>query len=511
MTWLFFVGPPTVGLIAGYLSYTLYLGYKRRGAEQKADEILRAARAESEQTPEEIERKREKLDRYRESIKDDIARLEDSLDSQRDRLESLEERVGNRTDIAEKLRDEVRDLEERIRDRKDKLQDLTQERVRILEEKSETSREELLNSLEDEILSESELVARDLKSNRVEAVEANKRKISERVVNRIINRCDVTTPVEVPSAVLKFPDDDAYEQFEEFYEGNKDELIEAIDSDVRFEDDQDMAVVETLEPIQKEIAHRTLNNLIQQKKFNFDLVPEGIERYTRQVKSECERAAREAINNARIDTVPDELVELLGVLKFRTSYGQQQLVHSIEVSQLGGLMAEEIGADADVTRRAGLLHDVGKAVDRQREQGHAVIGAELTEEAGESDVVVNAVGSHHGDMEAEYVESVLVGAADAISGSRPGVRRENVTNYSERIESLRELAGERRGIRKVHAMNAGRELRIRVNRQVIDDSEMEELARSIAQDIEEELTYSGQIKVNTIRETKITRDVRTND
>lgn len=510
MTWLF-VSLPVLSVIAGYLSYTLYLRYKRQRAEQKADEIIQEAREDSTETPEELEQKRRNLERYRESIKEDIARLEDSLESQRDRLGSLRERVANRTEISEKLQNEIDDVRQEIRDRREQLQQLTKERVRILEEKSETSREELLDSLEDEILSENELVGRDLKSNRVESVEANKRKISERIVNRTINRCDVTTPVEVPSAVLKFPDDDAYEQFEEFYEEHQEELIEAIDSDVRFEDDQDMAVVETLEPIQKEIAHRTLNNLIQQKKFNFDLVPEGIDRYTRQVKSECERAAREAINNARLDEVPDELVELLGVLKFRTSYGQQQLVHSIEVCQLGGLMAEEIGADADVTRRAGLLHDVGKAVDRQRDQGHAVIGAELTEEAGESDVVANAVGSHHGDMEAEYVESVLVAAADAISGSRPGVRRENVTNYSERIESLRELAGERRGIRKVHAMNAGRELRIRVNRQVIDDSEMEELARSIAHDIEEELTYSGQIKVNTIRETKITRTVKTND
>jgi ribonuclease Y len=510
VSWIYFAGLLAFGVLGGYLSYGLLDYYRRQQAEQKAEEILAEARALSEETPDEIKQKKKELDRYRESLKEDIERLEDQVESLQERLESLSERIDNRSDIAEKIQGEVEDLRSRVQEKRDKLEELVEERNETLQEKAERSRDDLLDSLEDEILSENKLVARDLKSNRVNSMEGRKRKTSKRILGRTLNRCDVTTPVEVPSAVLKFPDDDAYDQFQEFYEEHQEELIEAIDSDVRFEEDQSMAVVETLKPIKKEIAHRTLNNIIQQKKFNFELIPEGIERYTRQVQSECERAAREAIKDTGVQDVPEELLELLGVLKFRTSYGQQQLVHSLEVAHLGGLMAQEIGADADVTRRAGLLHDVGKAIDRQREQGHAVIGAELTEEAGEPDVVVNAVGSHHGDMEPEYVESILVAAADAISGSRPGVRRENVTNYSERIESLRELAGERKGIRKVYAMNAGRELRIRVDRHVINDSEMEDLAKEIAEDIESELTYSGQIKINTIRETKITENINTN-
>jgi ribonuclease Y len=265
-----------------------------------------------------------------------------------------------------------------------------------------------------------------------------------------------------------------------------------------------MAVVETLEPVQKEIAHRTLNNIIQQKKFYFELVEDGIERYTSQVKNEQKRAAHEAMNDCRVSDVPERLVELLGVLQFRTSYGQHQLVHSREVAHLGSLMAEEIGADPDLTRRAGLLHDIGKAIDRQRDKGHAVIGAEIAEEEGEHPIVVNGIGSHHGDMEPNSVESLLVAAADAISGSRPGARRENVTNYSERIQALLELAQNRRGVKKVNAMNAGRELRVRVNNKQIRDEDMEQLARDIARDIEDELTYSGEIKINTIRETHIT-------
>jgi ribonuclease Y len=510
VSWIYFTALLSLGIISGYLSYGLLNYYRRRKAKQRAEEILDEARAFREETPEEIKVKKEKLSRYRESIKEDIERYEDQVESRRERVDSIQERIENRSETADKIQEEVEELQTSLQEKKRRLKELVGERNETLEEKAERSREELLDSLEDEILSKNRLVARDLESDRVNSMEGRKRKSSRRILGRTLNRCDVTTPVEIPSAVLKFPDDDAYQQFLEFYEDHQEELIEAIDSDIRFEEDQSMAVVETLKPIQKEIAHRSLNNVIQQKKFNFELIPEGIKRYTRQVESECERAAREAVTDTGVEDVPEELLELLGVLKFRTSYGQQQLVHSLEVSHLGGLMAQEIGADADITRRAGLLHDVGKAIDRQREQGHAVIGAELTEEAGESDVVVNAVGSHHGDMEPEYVESILVAAADAISGSRPGVRRENVTNYSERIESLRELAGERRGIQKVYAMNAGRELRIRVDRHVIHDSEMEDLAKEIAEDIESELTYSGQIKINTIRETKITESIHTN-
>ncbi|MFB6346447.1 MAG: HDIG domain-containing metalloprotein, partial [bacterium] len=420
------------------------------------------------------------------------------------------ERLRSRDKMRSRLKDDVSDLEETLSSYQEELESLRNERISTLEKKSETNREELLSSLEDKITSDIELNSSTMKTNWSESIETRKKNKAERIVNRTINRCDITTPPEVPSAVLKFPDDEAYQHFQEFYQENKEDLIEDIESDVRFDEDQTMAVVETLKPIQKEIAHRTLNNIIQQKKFNYELIPEGIERYTRQVESEQKRAAREALNDAGISNVPEELMELLGVLKFRTSYGQQQLVHSLEVAHLGSLMAEEIGADVESTRRAGILHDVGKAIDRQREQGHAVIGAELAEEAGESDVIVNAIGSHHGDMDAKYVESILVAAADAISGSRPGVRRENVSNYSERIEALRELAGEREGIMKVYAMNAGRELRIRVNRDVIKDQEMEDLAKSIAEDIESELTYSGKIKINAIRETKVVKKAKNN-
>ncbi len=511
MNWIVLAIFTTFGLASGYVTYSLYLWNKRRQAKQRAKKILSEAESTRFETPEDVQSKKKKLSDYRESLENSISRLEETIESRADRIESMLERLKNREEFSRNLQSEVEGLRDRIGTTKEELETLREKRIQRLEDKCGIVSEDLLLRLEDEILSEAELIANKTKSHLVEGMEARKRDHSRRIVNRVINRCDMTTPVDVPSPVLKFPDDDAYVKFHDFYEDHRERLIEDIDSDIRFENDRNMAVIETLEPIKKEIAHRTLNNIIQQKKFEYDLVRRGVERYTRQVRSEQERAAREAIKDARLDDVPDDLVKRLGVLEFRTSYGQQQLVHSREVSHLASLMAVEIGADAQLARRAGLLHDVGKAIDRQREQGHAVVGAELTEKAGENDAVVNAVGSHHGDMDAKYVESVLVAAADAISGSRPGIRRENATDYSERIESLRELAGNRKGIQKVYAMSAGRELRIRVNRDVIKDQEMEPLARTIATEIEEELTYSGQIKVNTIRETKITKTARSKD
>lgn len=491
--------------------YVRRIQYDRRiqNAKRRARRIREKARDEHQPDPDELEQKKREIEQYRQTLQEQIESLKETTQRQREHLDSLEERLTNRQALADKTRQDIQQAENHLNNLREQLDERREIVLQKLEDKGNRRREDVLETLEKELVSDAELRAQTYKKRREDLIEEHRDKHAVHVLSRTIPRCDITTPVDVPSAVLKFPDDDAYHQFLDFYEEHSDRLEDDLDTDIRFESEPDRAVVETLEPVQKEIAHRTLNNLIQQKKFYYELVEEGIERYTRQVEAEQSRAAREALQACRISEVPESLVSYLGVLKFRTSYGQQQLVHSQEVALLGSLMAHEIGANADLTRRAGMLHDIGKAIDRQRDNGHAVIGAELADEAGETDLVVNAIGSHHGDMEPEYTESFLVAAADAISGSRPGVRRQTLSNYSERIQSLLELAQEREGIRKVYAMNAGRELRIRVNRHVVRDQDLEGLAREIAREIEDELTYSGQIKVNTIRETKITETART--
>ncbi|MFB6356002.1 MAG: Rnase Y domain-containing protein [bacterium] len=508
MEWIIFAIAIAAPLPLGYGAGKLIRWWKIRSANKQAEVILEEAETQTEDIKEPQEKIDQQIHDYKQKRDEQIQAQKKRIESYQERVNSIKNRLEGRENLIEDLENQITTQKDNLNQEKQKYEELREEFLSKLENKSEVNRSELLESLERDVVSRAELTASDHVKRVTSTVDSHQERIARRILGRVIPRTDITSPPEVPTAVLKFPDEDAYNQFMEFYEEHEEQLTEDIDSDIRFEPDSNHAVVETLKPLDKEIAHRTLNNIIQQKKFYYDLVEKGLKRYRRRVNNEAEQAAREAMNECRIESIPDNLVDLLGVLKFRTSYGQQQLIHSKEVAHLGSLIAEEIGADAQLTRRAGLLHDVGKAIDRQRESGHAVIGAELAEEAGEHKIVTNAIGSHHGDMEPNSVESIIVAAADAISGSRPGARRENVTNYSERIQSLLELAKDRGGIKKVYAMNAGRELRVRVNREEIDDEDLEELASSIANDIEEELTYSGEIKINTIRETHITRTAR---
>jgi len=505
MNWtgvIFFIA---LGGLLGILTQKIVHFVAVARARTRAENIIEEAKKIAQNEDIDEEKYRSKLDQFKKNLTENIENLKDNLEQRNKRLDSLEERVESRKEMLHKNNNQLEEQRRRVEDFQNRLKDTREQYINRLEEKSGDDRKHVLKSLTNELTSDTELTARRMIDHYENAIETRQDQIANHILGWIIPRCDIENPTDISTAALKFPDTDAFEQFVEFFEEHEDSIVELIQSDVRIEPDEEMAVVETLEPVQKEIAHRTLNNIIQQKKFYFELVEDGIERYTNQVENQQKRAAREAMNDCRIDNVPEHLQKLLGVLEFRTSYGQHQLTHSREVAHLGCLMAHEIGADVERTRRAGLLHDIGKAVDRQRERGHAVIGADIAEEEGEGSVVVNAIGSHHGDIEPNSVESVLVAAADAISGSRPGARRENVTNYSERIQSLLELAQNRMGVKKVYAMNAGRELRIRVNRNQIMDNDMEKLAKEIAHDIEDELTYSGEIKINTIRETQITQ------
>lgn len=505
MTWLGIIFFAAVGGLLGILTQKFVQFVAVARAKKTAREIIQEAESKanaSDQLDKDIETQ---IEEYEQKLSQQISNYEQSLEKQEGRHESLRDRITSREEMIEKNKNQIEEQSASIDNLETEWKSVRSQYIEKLEEKSGEDREEILHKLERELKSQAELTASRMIKSHENTIDTHQDRLAKHVLGSVIPRCDIVNPTDISTAVLKFPDSDAFQQFETFFQEHHDKIVEQIDTDVRIEPEDDMAVIETLEPVQKEIAYRTLNNIIQQKKFHYELVEEGLQRYKSQVENEQLRAARTAMKRCNVEDVPDRMVRLLGVLQFRTSYGQHQLTHSKEVAHLGDLMAREIGADPELTRRAGLLHDIGKAIDRQRESGHAVIGAEIAEEEGEHPIVVNGIGSHHGDMEPNSVESLIVAAADAISGSRPGARRENVTNYSERIESLLELAENRRGVQKVYAMNAGRELRVRVDRNQIRDEQMEELAREIAHDIENELTYSGEIKINTIRETQITR------
>ena len=272
--------------------------------------------------------------------------------------------------------------------------------------------------------------------------------------------------------------------------------------DLIIDDTPEAITVSCFEPVRREIARQTLERLIQDGRIHPTRVEEMYEKCKREVELTIKQTGEKAVIDAGVNSVSGELVKLLGKLKYRTSYGQNVLNHSLEVSYLSGLMAAEVGADVKLARRAGLLHDIGKAVDHQQEGSHIELGVEYAKKYKENDIILNAIEAHHGDVEPKSIIACLVQAADAISAARPGARRENLQNYIKRLEKLEEISNSFEGVERSFAIQAGREVRIMVKPEIVNDDKMVLLARDVAKKIEESMEYPGQIKVSVIRETR---------
>ncbi|MCQ2399593.1 MAG: ribonuclease Y, partial [Clostridia bacterium] len=270
------------------------------------------------------------------------------------------------------------------------------------------------------------------------------------------------------------------------------------------DDTPEVVIVSGFDPVRREVARVALEKLIQDGRIHPARIEETVEKVKKDVEAQIKQAGDDAAYECGVMGIHPELIKILGRLKFRTSYGQNVLRHSIEVSHIAGVMAAELGVDVNLAKRAGLLHDIGKALDFEIEGTHMQIGADVAKKYRENANVLNAIAGHHGDVEPKTVEAILVAAADAVSGARPGARRETTTNYVKRLQKLEELAGEFKGVDNCYAIQAGREIRVIVKPEQVSDSAAMFLAKDIAKKIEEELEYPGQIKVNVIRETRAT-------
>ncbi len=472
-------------------------------AEVKARSIIDEAlkTAETKKREALLEAKEENL-RTKNELEKETKERRSELQKYEKRVLSREEALDKKADALEKREAEYTAKEADLKKKERKVDELQEQRVQELERisglTSEQAKDYLLKTVEDEVKIDTAKLYKELESKARE--EADK-KAKEYVVTAI-QKCAADHVAEATISVVQLPSDEMKGRIIG-REGRNIRTLETLTGvDLIIDDTPEAITVSCFEPVRREVARLTLEKLISDGRIHPARIEEMYEKSRREVEQTVRQTGERAVIDAGVGSVHPELVKLLGRLKYRTSYGQNVLSHSLEVSHLAGLMAAEIGADAKTAKRAGLLHDIGKALDREFEGSHIDLGVEYAKKYRENDQVVHAIAAHHGDIEAKTIVACLVQAADAISAARPGARRENVQNYIKRLEKLEEIATSFAGVEKSFAIQAGREIRIMVKPDVISDDQMTIVARDVVKKIEEELEYPGQIKVHIIRENR---------
>ena len=458
-------------------------------AETTKREAVLEAKEESLRTKNELEKeckeRRTEIQRYEKRV----LSKEEALDKKTEQIEKKENTLAKREEEVNKMREEVAKLNEQ------RLQEL--ERISGLT--SEQAKEQLLKTVEEEVKIDTAKMVKELESR---AKEEASKKAKEYVVNAI-QKCAVDHVSETTISVVQLPNDEMKGRIIG-REGRNIRTLETMTGvDLIIDDTPEAVILSGFDPIRREVARIALEKLIVDGRIH----PARIEEMVEKAQKEVETMMREEGENATLEVgvhgIHPELVRLLGKMKFRTSYGQNALKHSIEVAQLTGLLAAEIGVDVRLAKRAGLLHDIGKAIDHEMEGSHIQLGVDLCRKYKESAVVINAVEAHHGDVEPQSLIACLVQAADTISAARPGARRETLETYTNRLKQLEDITNTFKGVEKSFAIQAGREIRVMVVPEQVSDADMVLLARDLSKQIEKELEYPGQIKVSVIRESRV--------
>jgi ribonuclease Y len=462
----------------------------KKEAEAKKKEILLEAKEESLKTKNELEKEVRERKNELSRTERRLVQKEDSLDRKADSLEKKEEQMSKKVEDLEKKKEEIQVIHEKQLAELERISGLTKEEAKNY----------LLNNIENDVKHEAAIMVRDIEGRA--KMDADRK--AKEIVANAIQRCAVDHVTETTVSVVQLPNDEMKGRII----GREGRNIRALETltgiDLIIDDTPEAVILSGFDPVRREVARIALEKLIVDGRVH----PSRIEEMVEKAKKEVETTIREEGESATFETgvngLHPEIIKLLGKLKYRTSYGQNVLKHSIEVSHLAGIMAAELGVDVNLAKRAGLLHDIGKSIDHEVEGSHVSIGVSILKKHKESDIVINAVEAHHGDVDPQSVIAVLVQAADAISAARPGARRETLESYIKRLEKLEEIGNSFKGVEKSFAIQAGRELRIIVIPEEINDDELTLLARDIAKRVEEELDYPGQIKVSLIRETRAT-------
>ena len=473
-------------------------------AEEKArniiDEALKAAETKKREglleLKEETLRNKNELERESKERRSELQKFEK-------RVLAKEEALDRKADSLEKRESQLTSREDRLNKRQAEVDALSEKRVQELERisglTSEQAKDYLLKTVEDEVKHETAMLVKELETRAKE--EAGK-KAKEYVVTAI-QKCAADHVAETTISVVPLPNDEMKGRIIG-REGHNIRTLETMTGvDLIIDDTPEAVILSSFDPIRREVARIALEKLIVDGRIHPARIEEMVEKAQKEVETMIREEGEAATLEVGVHGIHPELVRLLGKMKFRTSYGQNALKHSIEVAQLSGLLAAEIGVDVRMAKRAGLLHDIGKSVDHEMEGSHIQIGVDLCKKYKESPIVINAVESHHGDVEPTSLIACIVQAADTISAARPGARRETLETYTNRLNQLEDITNSFKGVEKSFAIQAGREIRVMVVPEQVSDADMILLARDIAKQIEAELEYPGQIKVNVIRESRV--------
>ena len=458
-------------------------------AETKKKEALLEVKEESLRTKNELEKETKERRAEIQKYEKRVLSKEETLDRKIDAVEKRDLSINRKEEELGKLKQKVDELEKKRQQELERISGLT----------SEQAKEYLLKTVEDEVKHDTAVMVKTLESRAKE--EADK-KAKELVVNAI-QRCAADHVAETTISVVQLPNDEMKGRIIG-REGRNIRTLETLTGvELIIDDTPEAVVLSGFDPIRREIARIALEKLIVDGRIHPARIEEMVEKAQKEVETMIREEGEAASLEVGVHGLHPELIKLLGRMKFRTSYGQNALKHSIEVAHLSGLLAGEIGVDIRTAKRAGLLHDIGKALDHEMEGSHIQIGVDLCKKYKESDIVINAVEAHHGDVEPQSLIACIVQAADAISAARPGARRETLETYTNRLKQLEDITNSFDGVEKSFAIQAGREVRIMVVPEAVDDAEMVLLARDISKKIEAELEYPGQIKVSLIRESRV--------
>lgn len=472
-------------------------------AEQEAKRIVtEATKLADSRKKELVLEAKDEIHKHRLDSERELNERRKDIQRQERRIQQKEESMDRKLDQLEKKEDQLAKKTQKADNRLNEAEEVKVKQIELLEKISGFSQEQaknyLLKNLENELTHEKAVKIMEFEQKTKDECDSRAREI----LSLAIQRCAADHVSEATISVVPLPNDEMKGRII----GREGRNIRAIETatgvDIIIDDTPEAITLSSFDPVRREIARLAIEKLISDGRIHPARIEEMVEKSTKEVNYTIKQEGERAVIEAGINSIHPELIKLIGRLRYRTSYGQNVLNHSLEVAYLSGMIASELGLDPTIARRAGLLHDIGKALDHEIEGSHVEIGVEVAKRFKENEAVIHAIQAHHGDVEAKTVIACIVQAADAISAARPGARRENLENYIKRLEKLEAVASSFNGVERCFAIQAGREIRIMVKPEVIDDERMIPLAREICKKIESELDYPGQIKVNIIRESR---------